>query len=121
MSPAPGGGAAGRSRRGALPDPGLIAARGEGSLAYGLSPLLYGACTVEGVRMQQGNFDTYRAMRLNEMPAVATIVMPSGGFWGGVGEPTIAVAAPPALNAAFAATGERVRTAPPKNVDLRRA
>ena len=38
-------------------------------------------------------------MRMAEMPKVEAIVMPSGGFWGGVGEPTIFVAAPAVLNA----------------------
>ena len=33
--------------------------------------------------------------------------MPSGGFWGGVGEPTICVASPAVLNAFFNATGQR--------------
>jgi len=47
------------------------------------------------------------------MPKVETIVMPSaGGIWGGVGEPTICVAAPAVLNAITAATGVRYRTFP---------
>ncbi len=52
------------------------------------------------------------------MPEVETIVMPSGGFWGGIGEATIAVAAPAVLNAIFAATGKRVRQVPLKNAGL---
>jgi isoquinoline 1-oxidoreductase subunit beta len=51
-------------------------------------------------------------MRIAEMPKVESIIMPSGGFWGGVGEPTIFVAAPSVLNAIFAATGKRIRTLP---------
>ena len=66
-------------------------------------------------RIEQANFDTYPVLRMDEMPAVETIVMPSGGFWGGVGEPTIAVAAPAVLNAIFAATGKRIRDLPLKN------
>lgn len=45
--------------------------------------------------------------------------MPSGGFWGGVGEPTIAVAAPAVLNALYRATGKRYREFPLKNQGLR--
>ena len=92
----------------------------EGSFVYGLSALLYGECTVNNGRIEQRNFDTYEVMRMSEMPEVETIVMPSGGFWGGVGEPTIAVAAPAVLNAIFAATGRRIRHFPLKSVDLRR-
>ena len=71
--------------------------------------------------MEQENFDTYQVMRMDQMPKVETIVMPSGGFWGGVGEPTIAVAAPAVLNAIFAATGKRIRSVPLANADLRKA
>jgi isoquinoline 1-oxidoreductase beta subunit len=69
--------------------------------------------------MEQENFDTYNVLRMAEMPQVETIIMPSGGFWGGVGEPTIAVAAPAVLNAIFAATGKRVRKIPLVSQDLR--
>ena len=58
---------------------------------------------------------------LQEMPEVEVIVMPSGGFWGGIGEPTIAVAAPAVLNAIFAATGKRIRRFPLSGTDLRPA
>jgi isoquinoline 1-oxidoreductase subunit beta len=57
-------------------------------------------------------------MRIAQMPKVESIVMPSGGFWGGVGEPTICVAAPAVLNAYAAATGKRLRSFPLKNQDV---
>ena len=93
----------------------------EGSFVYGLSALLYGACTVKDGQIVETNFDSYNVLRMDEMPQVETIVMPSGGFWGGVGEPTIMVAAPAVLNAIFAATGKRIRSVPLKDQDLRRA
>jgi isoquinoline 1-oxidoreductase beta subunit len=102
-------------------NPDQINAQVEGSFVYGLSACLYGECTVANGRVEQENFDTYNVMRMDEMPAVETIIMPSGGFWGGVGEPTIAVAAPAVLNAIYAATGKRIRSLPLKNHDLRNA
>jgi isoquinoline 1-oxidoreductase beta subunit len=93
----------------------------EGSFVYGLSALLHGACTVKDGAIEQTNFDTYPVLRMDEMPKVETILMPSGGFWGGVGEPTIMVAAPAVLNAIFAATGKRLRDVPIAGQDLRRA
>lgn len=102
-------------------NPQQIEAQVEGSFVYGLTAALYGECTVKDGRIEQSNFDTYQMMRMDEMPKVETILMPSGGFWGGVGEPTIAVAAPAVLNAIFAATGKRVRQLPLKNTDLKRA
>jgi isoquinoline 1-oxidoreductase beta subunit len=91
----------------------------EGSFSYGLSAALFGECTLKNGRMEQDNFSTYPVMTMADMPKVETIVMPSGGFWGGVGEPTIAVAAPAVLNAIFAATGKRVRDLPLKNHSLK--
>jgi len=102
-------------------NPQQIEAQVEGSFAYGLSAALYGECTLKDGRMQQANFDTYPVLQMAAMPKVETIVMPSGGFWGGVGEPTIAVAAPAVLNAIFAATGKRIRELPLKQHDLKQA
>jgi isoquinoline 1-oxidoreductase beta subunit len=89
-----------------------------GSFVYGLSALFMEECTVKDGRIEQENFHTYDSMRIAQMPKVESIIMPSGGFWGGVGEPTICVAAPAVLNAFFAATGKRLRTIPLKHHGL---
>jgi len=93
-------------------NPQQIEAQVEGSFAYGLSAALFGACTVKDGRIEQTNFHDYPVVRMEHMPKVETVIVPSGGFWGGVGEPTIAVAAPAVLNAIFAATGKRIRDLP---------
>jgi len=86
-----------------------------GSFVYGLSGVFLQECTVKDGQIEQTNFNNYDSMRIKQMPKVESIIMPSGGFWGGVGEPTICVAAPAVLNAYFAATGKRIRTYPLKN------
>jgi isoquinoline 1-oxidoreductase subunit beta len=100
-------------------NPKQIAMQVEGSFVYGLGAMLYQECTVKDGRIEQDNFTSYQPLRLSEMPKVETLVMPSGGFWGGVGEPTIAVAAPAVLNAIFNATGKRFRNLPLKDADLK--
>jgi isoquinoline 1-oxidoreductase beta subunit len=100
-------------------NPQQIEAQIQGSFVYGLSALLYQECTVKNGRIEQENFDSYNVMRIDEMPVVETIVMPSGDFWGGVGEPTIFVAAPAVLNAIYAATGKRIRSFPLSKHDLK--
>jgi isoquinoline 1-oxidoreductase subunit beta len=93
-------------------NPAQIERQVAGSFAYGLTGLFLGGITVKDGKVEQRNFDSYDVMRINQMPRVETILMPSGGFWGGVGEPTICVAAPAVLNAIAAATGKRYRTLP---------
>ncbi|MGE5616643.1 MAG: xanthine dehydrogenase family protein molybdopterin-binding subunit, partial [Bacillota bacterium] len=99
-------------------NPGQVAAQVEGSVAYGLSACLYGECTIDKGRVVELNFDRYRILKLAEMPKVETVLVPSGDFWGGVGEPTICVVSPSVLNAIYAATGKPVRSLPLKNVTL---
>jgi len=100
-------------------NPQQIEAQVEGSFVYGLSAALYQECTVKDGRIEQSNFSDYPSLKLADMPKVETIILSSGGFWGGVGEPTIAVAAPAVLNAIFAATGKRIRDLPLKNHSLK--
>ena len=100
-------------------NPQQIEAQVEGSFVYGLGAALYQECTVKDGRIEQSNFADYPSMKLADMPKVETIILSSGGFWGGVGEPTIAVAAPAVLNAIFAATGKRIRDLPLKNHSLK--
>jgi isoquinoline 1-oxidoreductase beta subunit len=102
-------------------NPQQIEAQVEGSFVYGLSAALFGSCTVKDGRIEQDNFSTYPVMHMRHMPKVETVLVPSGGFWGGVGEPTIAVAAPAVLNAIYAATGKRIRDLPLKDQNLKRA
>jgi isoquinoline 1-oxidoreductase beta subunit len=89
-----------------------------GAVVFGLSALFLQECTVKNGSIEQENFDSYDSMRIAQMPKVESIIMPSGGFWGGVGEPPTCVAAPAVLNAYFAATGRRIRSFPLKKHDI---
>lgn len=91
-----------------------------GSFVYGLSAALYGEITVKDGAVEQTNFDSYNMLRMAQMPKVECALVPSGGFWGGVGEPTIAVAAPSVLNALYKATGKRVRDLPLMHHELKK-
>jgi len=100
-------------------NPQQIAMQVEGSFVYGIGAALYQEITIKDGAVEQTNFDNYPPMRLAGMPKVESIVMPSGGWWGGVGEPTIAVASPAVLNAVANATGKRIRQLPVKDQSLR--
>ena len=97
-------------------NPAQIERQVSGSFVYGLSALFEEECTVKNGRIEQTNFDTFGSIRLKQMPKVETIIIQGGGKeWGGIGEPTISVAAPAVLNALYRATGKRIRTVPLKN------
>ncbi len=97
-------------------NPAQIERQVAGSFVYGLSALFFQECTVKDGRIEQTNFHQYNSMRIAQMPQVETILMPTGGaVWGGIGEPTICVAAPAVLNALYRATGKRIRSVPLKN------
>jgi isoquinoline 1-oxidoreductase subunit beta len=100
-------------------NPAQIERQVSGSFVYGLSGLFMQECTVKDGRIVEENFHTYPSMKIAQMPKVETIIIQGGGtVWGGIGEPTICVAAPAVLNAIFRATGKRFRDVPLKNHGL---
>jgi len=100
-------------------NPAQIERQVAGSFVYGLSALFFQECTVKDGRVEQTNFHQYNSMRIAQMPKVETILMPTGGpVWGGIGEPTICVAAPAVMNAYAKATGKRIRSVPLKNYGI---
>ncbi len=102
-------------------NPDSVRAQAEGCVAYGLTAALYGEITIKDGRVEQSNFHDYPMMRIADMPKVEVVLAPSGGFWGGAGEPPLAPLAPALCNAIFAATGKRIRSLPLKHHDLRKA
>jgi isoquinoline 1-oxidoreductase beta subunit len=97
-------------------NPAQIERQVSGSFVYGLSALFMQENTVKDGRIVEDNFHTFPSMRIAQMPKVETIIIADGGpIWGGIGEPTICVAAPAVMNAFFKATGKRLRDVPLKN------
>jgi len=94
-------------------NPDGVRAQIESCVNYALSAAMYGAITFKDGVVEQGNFNNYRVLRLNESPAVIeTHIVDSTEQMGGVGEPGFPPAAPAVANAIFAATGKRVRQMP---------
>lgn len=89
-----------------------VVAQVQSGVIWGLSAIMHEDITIENGRVVQSNFADYPVLRLAETPVIETILVPSGGFWGGVGEPPIAAVIPAIGNAIFAATGKRVRSMP---------
>ena len=90
----------------------------EGAVVYALTAALIGEITIKDGGVVQSNFDDYEMLRMADAPKVETVLVPSGDFWGGAGEPPVPPLAPALCNAVFAATGKRIRSLPIKNHDL---
>jgi isoquinoline 1-oxidoreductase beta subunit len=97
---------------GIVVNPDTIAAQIEGGTLFGLTAALYGAITLKNGRVEQGNFNDYRPMRINESPVIETHLVKSAESPGGIGEAPTSAVAPAVTNAIFAATRQRVRTLP---------
>jgi isoquinoline 1-oxidoreductase beta subunit len=100
-------------------NPLTVAEQAEGSVIFGLTAALYGKIAIKDGVPVQGNFDTYRMVRLAEAPKIDVHLVPSGGrVWGGAGEAATPPIAGAVANAIFAATGKRIRTLPIMDHDL---
>lgn len=93
-------------------NPGIVVAQVESSVLFGLSAALWGEINVQGGRVQQSNFHDYRIVRMNEVPAIETLIVGSDHPPGGIGEPATALVAPAICNAIYAATKRRLRSLP---------
>jgi isoquinoline 1-oxidoreductase beta subunit len=102
-------------------NPDTCRAQAESNVVFGLGSILYQEINVKDGRVVESNFHDFPLPPIAEMPKVETVLVPTGGFWGGHGEPAILPLTPAVCNAIFAATGKRVRSLPLKHHDLRGA
>lgn len=84
----------------------------ESGITWGLSAALHGKIDFRNGRAQQETYGDFRVLRLNEMPAIESHIVPSDARPGGFGEHAVCPVAPAVTNAIFAATGKRVRKLP---------
>jgi isoquinoline 1-oxidoreductase beta subunit len=84
----------------------------QGGVIDGISSALYGRITVDRGRVQQGNFNDYRLLRMAESPAIEVHFVRSSEPPSGLGEPPVSPVAPAIANGMFAVTGRRVRRMP---------
>jgi isoquinoline 1-oxidoreductase beta subunit len=97
---------------GQMVNPGIVQAQAEGSIIFGLTAALFGEINVANGRVKEQNFDTYRLLRINEIPAIEVYLLESNEKPGGMGEPATALVAPALCNAIHAATRKRLRRLP---------
>lgn len=97
---------------GRVVNPEIVKRQVESAIVYGLSAVLYGKITFKNGAVEQGNFDTYPVLRMNEMPKVEVHLLTSIEHPTGMGEPGLPPLAPAVTAAIFQATGKRIRKLP---------
>jgi len=106
---------------GRMVNPDTVKAQVEGGIIFGITAALYGEITISQGRVEQGNFDRYRMLRIDEAPEIDVYLIESDAAPGGIGEPPTAAISPAVTNAIFAATGKRIRKLPVDPGSLRSA
>jgi isoquinoline 1-oxidoreductase beta subunit len=104
---------------GRVVNPEILRRQAESAIAYGLTAALYGKITFKDGAVEQGNFDTYPVLRINEMPKVEVHILASTEHPTGMGEPGLPPLAPAVTAAIFQATGKRIRKLPIDPAELK--
>jgi isoquinoline 1-oxidoreductase beta subunit len=93
-------------------NPDILVAQIQGGVVFGLSAVLHGKITYADERVEQGNFNDYRILRIDEMPTIEVHIVASTEGSGGIGEPGTVIVQPAVANAVFAATGVQLTRMP---------
>lgn len=80
-------------------NPDIIRAQMEGGIGFGIGHILYAEQTLDGGVPVAGNFDSYRSLRINEMPEIEVAIVKSTEKPSGVGEPGVPPLGPALANA----------------------
>ena len=97
---------------GMMVNPNIVRQQLESNVVFGLTAALYGEITLKNGRVQQTNFDTYKLLRMPEVPKIEIHLVQSTEKPGGIGEPGMALLSPTVANAVYALTGKRLRKMP---------
>ncbi len=98
-------------------NPDGVTAQIEGGIVHGLSAALWGQVTITNGRPNLRNFDTYRMMRMRDMPTISVqLINGDPTSIGGAGEISVPPVAPAVSNAWTKLTGQRIRTLPMSKV-----
>jgi len=106
---------------GTVVNPDTVRAQIESGAMFGITAALYGEITLKDGRVEQGNFDSYQILRINEAPTVEVHIVHSAEAPGGLGEAGTSLIVPVVANAIFAATGKRLRKMPIDRTVLKQA
>ena len=106
---------------GLVVNPDTVQAQVQSAVVFGISAALFGKITLKDGRVEQTNFDTYRALRMSETPPIEMHIVRNTEAPGGMGEPGTSAIVPAVVNAIFAATGRRLRKLPADPLELRDA
>jgi len=106
---------------GTVVNPDTVQAQIQSAIVFGITAALHGEITLKDGRVEQGNFDTYQILRINEAPAIEVHIIQSSEPPGGMGEAGTCAIVPAVTNAIFAATGKRLRKPPVDTAALKQS